>query len=181
MPWNSRDLAGVYGIRGCGSGHQPPLSKDPGLNQLSSSQSSSSSAVSGDSCQSERLSAGEFDDVFSTDSDDEEDVGITPSQAVVREADTTKAIRQFIQSNPSLYSEILQYKPFELSDFHQQLKDNGIKVPKSKLVDFLDAQCITFTTARARKEMMQRRKQGTAKWCRRKPGHSKKSRIKLLG
>ncbi|XP_069762070.1 structure-specific endonuclease subunit SLX4 isoform X2 [Narcine bancroftii] len=141
-------------------------------NQLSSSQSSSSSALSGDSFHSDRLSASEFGDDFSTDSDKEDDV-ITPSQAVVWDADTTKAIRQFIQSNPSLYSEILQYKPFELTDLHQQLKENGIKVSKSKLVDFLDAQSITFTTARARKEVMQRRKQGAGR-CRGKPGCRKK-------
>ncbi|XP_059834915.1 structure-specific endonuclease subunit SLX4 isoform X1 [Hypanus sabinus] len=140
-------------------------------NQLSSSQSSSSSAVS--SCLSERVSAGEFDDVFSADSDAEEEFGITPSQAVVHEADTNKAIRQFILSNPSLYSDILQYKPFELSDFHQQLRDSGIKVSKSKLVDFLDAQCITFTTARARKELIQRKKLGAARG-QKKAGHSKK-------
>ncbi|XP_038676646.1 structure-specific endonuclease subunit SLX4 isoform X2 [Scyliorhinus canicula] len=129
-------------------------------NQLSSSQSSSS-AASESSFESQRMLAGEFDNVFSTDSGDEEDDGITLSQAAIREADTTEAIRQYIRSNPSLYSNILQYKPFELSDFHQQLKENGIKVSKGKLLDFLDTHCITFTTARARKEMLKRRKQGT--------------------
>uniref|UniRef100_UPI00398F212F structure-specific endonuclease subunit SLX4 n=1 Tax=Pristiophorus japonicus TaxID=55135 RepID=UPI00398F212F len=133
-------------------------------NQLSSSQGSSfSSAGSDSSFGSQRLSAGDCDNAFTTDSDDEEDNGITPSQAVVREADTAEAIRQYIRSNPVLYNNILQYKPFELSDLHQQLKDNGITVSKGKLLDFLDAQCITFTTARARKEMLGRRKQGGGK------------------
>ncbi|XP_062915498.1 structure-specific endonuclease subunit SLX4 isoform X1 [Mobula hypostoma] len=152
---------------------RPPVTSEA-ENQLSLSQSSSSSAASGSSYQSERMSAGEFDDVFSADSDAEEEFGITPSQAVVREADTNKSIRQFILSNSSLYSDILQYKPFELSDFHQQLRDSGIKVSKSRLVDFLDAQCITFTTARARKELTQRRKLGAAKCGRKKASHSKK-------
>ncbi|XP_072337546.1 structure-specific endonuclease subunit SLX4 [Scyliorhinus torazame] len=131
-------------------------------NQLSSSQSSSS-AASESSFESQRMLAGEFDNVFSTDSGDDEDDGITLSQAVIREADTTEAIRQYIRSNTPLYSSILQYKPFELSDFHQQLKENGIKVSKGKLLDFLDTHCITFTTARARKEMVKRRRQGTDK------------------
>ncbi|XP_032896518.1 structure-specific endonuclease subunit SLX4 isoform X3 [Amblyraja radiata] len=142
-------------------------------NQLSSSQSSSSSAASGDSSRSERLLAGELDDNFSTDSDDG-DVGITPSQAAVREGDTTQAMREFIRSNPSLYTDILQYKPFELSDLQQQLKDSGIKVSRNKLVDFLDAHGITFTMARARKEVRQRRGQGTGWWGHKKPGRPKK-------
>ncbi|XP_060696610.1 structure-specific endonuclease subunit SLX4 isoform X4 [Hemiscyllium ocellatum] len=131
-------------------------------NQLSSSQSSSSS-WSEDSFESQRLLANECDNVLSTDSDDDKDDGITPSQAIIREADTKEAIRQYILSDLSLYSEIVQYKPFELSDLHQKLKENGIKVSKGKLLEFLDAQCITFTTARARKEMLKRRKQGIEK------------------
>ncbi|XP_059510039.1 structure-specific endonuclease subunit SLX4 isoform X2 [Stegostoma tigrinum] len=131
-------------------------------NQLPSSQSSSSAWSEG-SFESQRLSANERDSVFSTDSDDDKDDGITPSQAVVREGDTVEAIRQYIRSDVPLYSEILQYKPFELSDLHQKLKENGIKVSKGKLLNFLDAQCITFTTARARKEMLKRRKQGIEK------------------
>ncbi|XP_067881960.1 structure-specific endonuclease subunit SLX4 isoform X2 [Heterodontus francisci] len=144
-------------------------------NQLSSSQSSSS-AGSEDSFGLQRLAADEFDNVFTTDSGDEEDDGITPSQAVIREADTAEAIQQYIRSNPSLYSKILQYKPFELSDFHQQLKENGIKVSKGKLLDFLDSHCITFTTARARKEMLKRRKQGTDKQRKGKPSQCRGKR-----
>ncbi|XP_072415835.1 structure-specific endonuclease subunit SLX4 isoform X1 [Chiloscyllium punctatum] len=138
-------------------------------NQLPSSQSSSSS-WSEDSFESQRRLTNECDDILSTDSDDDKDDGITPSQAVIREADTTEAIRQYILSDLSLYSEIVQYKPFELSDLHQKLKENGIKVSKGKLLEFLDAQCITFTTARARKEMLKRRKQGIEK--QRKGKHS---------
>ncbi|XP_020391987.2 structure-specific endonuclease subunit SLX4 [Rhincodon typus] len=131
-------------------------------NELPSSQSSSSTWSEG-SFESQRLSANECESVFSTDSDDDKDDGITPSQAVVREADTVEAIRQYIRSDLPLYSEILQYKPFELSDLHQKLKESGIKVSKGKLLNFLDAQCITFTTARARKETLKRRKQGIEK------------------
>ncbi|XP_078414926.1 structure-specific endonuclease subunit SLX4 [Cetorhinus maximus] len=144
-------------------------------NQLSSSQSSSS-AGSESSFESQRLLAGEFDNIFSTDSDDEEDDGITPSQAVTRDTDTTEAIRQYIRSDPSLYSNILQYKPFELSDLHQQLKENGIKVSKGKLLDFLDAHCITFTTARARKEMLKQRKQGADKRRKGKPSQCRRKK-----
>ncbi|XP_067859661.1 structure-specific endonuclease subunit SLX4 [Heptranchias perlo] len=132
--------------------------------QLSSSQSSSFSSAAGSegSFESQRLTADEFDNVFATESGDEEDDGITPSQAEVREADTTDAIRQYIRSNPSLYNKILLYKPFELSELHQQLKENGIKVSMGKLLDFLDAHCITFTTAGARKKLQQK-KQGAGK------------------
>ncbi|XP_078096645.1 structure-specific endonuclease subunit SLX4 [Mustelus asterias] len=164
--------------RSCALESHRPEAKSPSkavasdaANQLSSSQSSSS-AGSESSFESQRMMfTDEFDNVFSTDSDEEDD-GITPSQAVLREADTTEAIRQYIRSNPSLYSNILQYKPFELSDLHQQLKENGIMVSKGKLLDFLNAHCITFSTARQRKKILKRRMQG-----KRKPSqsHRKKS------
>ncbi|XP_028830848.1 structure-specific endonuclease subunit SLX4 [Denticeps clupeoides] len=80
-------------------------------------------------------------------SGDEE--GITLSQAATRHADKLKAVRSFILSDPELYGRVLQYRPLVLSQLQAQLKAAGIRLGAAKLLDFLDSQCITFTTARA--------------------------------
>ncbi|NXS76834.1 SLX4 endonuclease, partial [Pandion haliaetus] len=74
------------------------------------------------------------------------------SQAAAREEDKLEAVRCYIRSNTALYHKILFYEPIELAELHAELKQNGIKISKAKLLDFLDAHCITFTTAGARKE-----------------------------
>ncbi|NXL29910.1 SLX4 endonuclease, partial [Glaucidium brasilianum] len=84
-------------------------------------------------------------------SEEEEDL-LPASQAAAREEDKLEAVRCYIRSNTALYNKILFYEPVELADLHTELKQNGIKISKAKLLDFLDAHCITFTTARARKE-----------------------------
>eukprot|EP00062_Callorhinchus_milii_P009028 gi/632952374/ref/XP_007891816.1/ PREDICTED: structure-specific endonuclease subunit SLX4 isoform X1 [Callorhinchus milii] len=135
--------------------------------QLSSSQGSSSSAAgSEDAFRSQQQSILELDGL-ATDSGDEEDDEIIPSQAT-GQADKVQVLRQYIQSNPEFYTKILLYKPFELAELHLQLKDNGIKVSRRQLIDFLDAQCITFTTAGERKEKLQKQKRGAGKRGRRK-------------
>lgn len=89
---------------------------------------------------------------------EEEEEELPASQAAAREEEKLEAVRCYIRSNPALYDRILFYEPIELADLHAELKLNGIKISKAKLLDFLDAQCITFTTAGARKEKEQKRK-----------------------
>ncbi|KAJ7357656.1 5'-flap endonuclease [Desmophyllum pertusum] len=56
----------------------------------------------------------------------------------------------YIRDNKELYSKILHFQPLELVSLQQQIKSDGISCPLGKLVDFLDEQCITFTTAGTR-------------------------------
>ncbi|NXU32718.1 SLX4 endonuclease, partial [Thalassarche chlororhynchos] len=83
---------------------------------------------------------------------EEEEEELPASQAAAREEDKLEAVRCYIRSNTALYHKILFYEPIELAELHTELKQNGIKISKAKLLDFLDAHCITFTTAGARKE-----------------------------
>ncbi|NXS59680.1 SLX4 endonuclease, partial [Brachypteracias leptosomus] len=85
-------------------------------------------------------------------SEEEEEEELTASQAAAQEEDKLEAVRCYIRSNTALYHKVLFYEPIELAELHTELKQNGIKISKAKLLDFLDAHCITFTTARARKE-----------------------------
>ncbi|NWW96827.1 SLX4 endonuclease, partial [Rhynochetos jubatus] len=83
---------------------------------------------------------------------EEEEEELSASQAAAREEEKLEAVRCYIRSNTALYHKILFYEPVELAALHTELKQNGIKISKAKLLDFLDAHCITFTTAGARKE-----------------------------
>ncbi|NXP46610.1 SLX4 endonuclease, partial [Heliornis fulica] len=83
---------------------------------------------------------------------EEEEEELPASQAAAREEEKLEAVRCYIRSNTALYHKILFYEPIELAALHAELKQNGIKISKAKLLDFLDAHCITFTTAAARKE-----------------------------
>ncbi|NXG07994.1 SLX4 endonuclease, partial [Sakesphorus luctuosus] len=85
-------------------------------------------------------------------SEEEEEEEFPASQAAAREEEKLEAVRCYIRSNTALYNRILFYEPLELADLHAELKQNGIKISKAKLLDFLDSQCITCTMARARKE-----------------------------
>ncbi|NXL86600.1 SLX4 endonuclease, partial [Alectura lathami] len=94
---------------------------------------------------------------------EEEEEELPASQAAAREEEKLEAVRCYIRSNPALYDRVLFYEPIELAALHAELKLNGIKIAKAKLLDFLDAQCITFTTAGARKEKEQERKRNKKK------------------
>ncbi|KAM8798343.1 structure-specific endonuclease subunit SLX4 [Eudromia elegans] len=118
---------------------------------LSSSQESSYSSLDGSD-----ISIG-IQSSFVVISDEEEEE-LPASQAAARDADTLEAVRNYILSNSALYHKILFYEPIELAALHLELKGNGIKISKAKLLDFLDAQCITFTTAAERKEKEAKRK-----------------------
>uniref|UniRef100_A0A3Q4G4V3 Structure-specific endonuclease subunit SLX4 n=1 Tax=Neolamprologus brichardi TaxID=32507 RepID=A0A3Q4G4V3_NEOBR len=85
---------------------------------------------------------------ISSDGDSDSDGGISASQAASRLQDRLKAVHSFILSDSKLYSQILQYKPLVLSQLQEQLKAAGIRLGAAKLMDYLDSQCITFTTAK---------------------------------
>ncbi|KAM6378824.1 structure-specific endonuclease subunit SLX4 [Pluvialis apricaria] len=125
---------------------------------LSASQESAVSSVDGSdiSFGSQSSFMNEFEAcAFASEEEEEE---LPASQAAAREEEKLEAVRCYIRSNTALYRKILFYEPIELADLHTELKQNGIKISKAKLLDFLDAHCITFTTARARKEKEQKRK-----------------------
>ncbi|NWX08098.1 SLX4 endonuclease, partial [Caloenas nicobarica] len=89
---------------------------------------------------------------------EEEEEELPTSQAAAQEEEKLEAVRCYIRSNTALYNKILFYEPIEFAALHAELKQNGIKISKAKLLDFVDAHCITFTTAGARKEKEQKRK-----------------------
>uniref|UniRef100_A0A8C0IEU7 Structure-specific endonuclease subunit SLX4 n=1 Tax=Bubo bubo TaxID=30461 RepID=A0A8C0IEU7_BUBBB len=144
---------------------QPPLQKSPAKcsrqskePMLLASQESAVSSVDGSDIsfgsQSSFMNGFEAC-AFASEEEEEE---LPASQAAAREEDKLEAVRCYIRSNTALYNKILFYEPIELAELHTELKQNGIKISKAKLLDFLDAHCITFTTARARKEKEQKKK-----------------------
>ncbi|XP_039216355.1 structure-specific endonuclease subunit SLX4 isoform X2 [Crotalus tigris] len=88
---------------------------------------------------------------ISTLSEKEENVPASQI-AASGEGQQLEFLKHYIHSNPSLCQQILLYQPIELSVLHAELKQNGIRISLDKLLDFLDANCITFTTAEARRE-----------------------------
>ncbi|XP_043831250.1 structure-specific endonuclease subunit SLX4 isoform X2 [Dromiciops gliroides] len=127
-------------------------------NQLPMSQTSIASST--DESENSFGSQSEFETVFESEGEEEEEEEeITASQAAVQEANREEAARRYIRSHPALYQKILLYQPFELADLQAELKQNGIKFAMGKLLDFLDAHCITFTTAGARKEKLKKKLQ----------------------
>ncbi|NXJ01185.1 SLX4 endonuclease, partial [Psophia crepitans] len=135
-----------------------PLAADGEEPMLSASQESAVSSGDGSdiSFGSQSSGAGSFVNGFeacaSASEEEEEEEELPASQAAAREEDKLEAVRCYIRSNTALYNKILFYEPIELAALHAELKQNGIKISKAKLLDFLDAHCITFTTAGARKE-----------------------------
>ncbi|XP_029366865.1 structure-specific endonuclease subunit SLX4 [Echeneis naucrates] len=85
---------------------------------------------------------------LSSNEDSDSDGGISASQAANRLQDRLLAVRSFILSDSRLYTQILQYQPVVLSQLQERLKAAGIRLGAAKLVDYLDSQCITFTTAK---------------------------------
>ncbi|XP_035259209.1 structure-specific endonuclease subunit SLX4 isoform X1 [Anguilla anguilla] len=86
-----------------------------------------------------------------SDSDGSDSEGVTASQAGARGAERLQAVRSFILSDPELYGQVLRYEPLVLSQLQARLKARGIRLAAAKLLDFLDSQCITFTTAKPAK------------------------------
>ncbi|KFW75279.1 Structure-specific endonuclease subunit SLX4, partial [Manacus vitellinus] len=129
-----------------------PLAADGEEPALSASQESAAS--SGDGSDISFGSQSSFVNGFETCAfaSEEEEEEFPASQAAAREEEKLEAVRCYIRSNTALYNRILFYEPLELVDLHAELKQNGIKISKAKLLDFLDSQCITCTMAGARKE-----------------------------
>lgn len=101
----------------------------------------------------------EFGVAFESAGEDEEgEEGVSASQAAVQEVATEEAVRRYIRSTPALYRKVLLYQPFELAELQAELRQQGIRMATGKLLDFLDAHCITFTTAAARKEKLERKR-----------------------
>ncbi|NWH59053.1 SLX4 endonuclease, partial [Geococcyx californianus] len=119
---------------------------------LSVSQETAVSSLDGSdiSLGSQSSSVNGFEACAFTSEEEEED--LPASQAAAQEEDKLEAIRCYIRSNTALYNRILFYEPIELAALHAELKQNGIKISKAKLLDFLDAHCITSTMAGARRE-----------------------------
>ncbi|CAB1344461.1 unnamed protein product [Coregonus sp. 'balchen'] len=109
-----------------------PLSASQGSNKSSTAPSEDSERSNPEQC-------------LSDDSDNDD---ITSSQSASKLQDSLVAVRRFIQSDPHLYGQILHYQPLVLSDLQARLKAAGIRLGAAKLLDYLDSQCITFTTAR---------------------------------
>ncbi|XP_034297228.1 structure-specific endonuclease subunit SLX4 isoform X1 [Pantherophis guttatus] len=80
--------------------------------------------------------------------------GNVPASSIAASGEGQKLeiLKHYIHSNPSLCQQILLYQPIELSVLHAELKQNGVRIALDKLLDFLDANCITFTNAEARRE-----------------------------
>lgn len=138
---------------------RPSVSLAADGEELPASQESAGSSVNGSDISFGSQSS--FVNGFETcafTSEEEEDE-FPASQAAAREEEKLEAVRCYIRSNTALYNRILFYEPIELADLHAELKQNGIKISKAKLLDFLDSQCITSTMARARKEQEQKRKE----------------------
>ncbi|XP_055417554.1 structure-specific endonuclease subunit SLX4 [Bubalus kerabau] len=148
---------------------------DPGGDaQLPASQESTATPVdSGDSCCSSQSSFCEFGAAL--ESVGEEEAGeevVSASQVAVRAVATEEAVRRYIRSQPALYRKVLLYQPLELAQLQAELKQQGIHVASGKLLDFLDTQCITFTTAATRKEKL------AARGKRRQPAGKKRGRAR---
>ncbi|KAM4612419.1 structure-specific endonuclease subunit SLX4 [Polymixia lowei] len=129
---------------------------------LSASQGSSTSSTAA-SEDSERSNP---ELCLSSDGDSDSDGSVTASQAASRQQDRIKAVRAFILSDPELYNQILQYQPLVLSQLQARLKAAGIRLGAAKLLDYLDSQCITFTTAKPGRSAPNRRRgkgRGTGK------------------
>uniref|UniRef100_A0A8C3W0D3 Structure-specific endonuclease subunit SLX4 n=1 Tax=Catagonus wagneri TaxID=51154 RepID=A0A8C3W0D3_9CETA len=139
----------------------PAKEEPPGANgeaQLPASQESSS-VDSGDSSCSSQSSSCEFGVALESAGDEDGEEGVSASQAADRAAAVEEAVRQHIRSRPGLYRRVLLYQPLELAELRAELKQQGIRVATGKLLDFLDAHCITFTTATARREKPGRKRQ----------------------
>ncbi|XP_076793379.1 structure-specific endonuclease subunit SLX4 isoform X2 [Arvicanthis niloticus] len=135
-------------------------SRPDGDAPLPASQESMATSVDGsDNSFSSQSSSGEFGAAFeSAGEDKDEEDGLTASQVAIRAADAEEAVRHYICSKPALHRKVLMYQPLELAELQAELKQNGIPVAMGKLLDILDAQCITFTTAAARKEKLKQKR-----------------------
>ncbi|XP_048189246.1 structure-specific endonuclease subunit SLX4 isoform X2 [Perognathus longimembris pacificus] len=138
---------------------RPPLGSpgpDGDTQFLGSQESVATSVDSSDSSFSSQSSSCEFGAPLESAGEGEE---VSASQAAIQTADMEETLRCYVRSKPALYQKVLMYQPLELSELQAELKRDGIHVATAKLLDILDTQCITFTTAASRKEKLKRRGQ----------------------
>ncbi|XP_040853530.1 structure-specific endonuclease subunit SLX4-like [Ochotona curzoniae] len=151
---HSTETSKPAGAEGCGVlGPGQPAGPE-GDTRLPASQESVDSSDSSFSSQSS--SSAEFGAALESAGDEEQ--GISASQAAMPAADVEEAVRRYIRSTPALHRKVLLYQPLELAELQTELRQNGIRVAMGKLLDILDAHCITFTTAAARKEKLNRKR-----------------------
>ncbi|XP_051037267.1 structure-specific endonuclease subunit SLX4 [Phodopus roborovskii] len=138
---------------------EPPSGPD-GDASLPASQESLATSVDGsDKSFSSQSSSCEFGAALeSAGGEKDEEEGVSASQVALQAADTEEAVRRYVCSQPALYRKVLTYQPLELAELQAELKQEGIPVAMGKLLDILDAQCVTFTTAAARKEKQKQKR-----------------------
>ncbi|XP_053131905.1 structure-specific endonuclease subunit SLX4 isoform X2 [Hemicordylus capensis] len=124
----------------------------PAASQESTGSSGSDVALG---CPSSPLTEFQMGTQAEEEEEEEEEESLPASQALALEAAKLEAVRHYIRSTPALCRQILLYQPFELAGLQAELKQNGIRIALGKLLDFLDAHCLTFTTAEARREKRQ--------------------------
>ena len=98
-----------------------------------------------------------------SESDGDGGGGVTASQAAGRQQDRVQAVRAFILSNADLHHQVLRYQPLVLCQLQARLKAAGIRLGAAKLMDYLDSQCITVTTAKPGGRPAAGRRRGKAK------------------
>ncbi|XP_071845199.1 uncharacterized protein [Apostichopus japonicus] len=81
----------------------------------------------------------DFGESILFDEDQDEDVPLSQ-----RTSDPEVSIQEFIFCNPKFHEKCLLFQPFDLDEFHRDLKANQIKVSKAQLMNILDAMCLTF-------------------------------------
>ncbi|KAM5227750.1 structure-specific endonuclease subunit SLX4 [Ctenodactylus gundi] len=137
------------------------LSGPNGDAQLPASQDSMAASVDGtdSSFSSQSSSSCEFGAALESagEGEEEEVEEVSASQVASRAADAEEAVRRYVRSQPGLFRKVLTYQPLELAELQAELKREGIRVATGKLLDILDAHCVTFTTAAARKEKLKRK------------------------
>ncbi|XP_055991100.1 structure-specific endonuclease subunit SLX4 [Sorex fumeus] len=151
------------------SGQLPQSPLEAPSSRACATESAATSVGSSDTSFSSHSSSWEFGTTFESAGEEEEgEDEVSASQVAVQTAAMETAVSHFIRSRPALYRKVLQYQPLELAELQAQLKEHGVRVAAGKLLDFLDAHCITFTTAAARKEKIRRKGQ--------RPGSKSKGR-----
>ncbi|PIK52101.1 hypothetical protein BSL78_11003, partial [Apostichopus japonicus] len=76
----------------------------------------------------------DFGESILFDEDQDEDVPLSQ-----RTSDPEVSIQEFIFCNPKFHEKCLLFQPFDLDEFHRDLKANQIKVSKAQLMNILDA------------------------------------------
>ncbi|XP_023223961.1 structure-specific endonuclease subunit SLX4-like [Centruroides sculpturatus] len=67
-----------------------------------------------------------------------------------QDSDRQSKMRSYIQKDKELYQDILEYKPFPVSELHKKMKSAGIKISLQCLMDYLDEECIIYTLPKGR-------------------------------